>query len=294
MHYREASAAERDRVLALRALCFGEAGIDVEKHDPRFWDWLQTRSRTFVGEENGALLTHLLMLTWPLSLDGERVPGSLGVEAMTSPAARGRGAFRGLARFMTDQTEGVVGTAYQIRDAVLSAMLRSGWVTAERVPVLMRPSALWGRISNAFRTVTREDISWMSEIGDGTLARTPEFLAWRFFDNPFWHYEIFGAEGEGYLVARRTKLKGIDTYSIVDLAWRDVRVAKALLHDAVIRAKDRRCALTAALVSRGHPAFGLFLRRGFLPSPYRFRLLVHPPARAARRWRVMWADTDHL
>lgn len=291
MHYREASAAERDRVLALRALCFGEAGVDVEKHDPRFWDWLHQRSRTFVGEENGELLTHLLALTWPLSLDGQTVPGALAIEAMTSPAARGRGAFRGLARFMTDQTEGAVGTAYQIRDAVLGAMLRNDWITAQRVPVLMRPSALWGRPSASFRILTRDDLGWMSEIGDGTLARTPEFLAWRFFDNPFWQYDIIGAGNDGYLVARRTKLKGIKTYAIVDLAWRETRVAKALLRDAVIRA---RRPLTAALVSRGHPAFHLFLRRGFLPSPYRFRLLIHPPARSKRQWRVMWADTDHL
>ncbi|MFL6248558.1 MAG: hypothetical protein ACJ74H_21220, partial [Thermoanaerobaculia bacterium] len=70
--------------------------------------------------------------------------------------------------------------------------------------------------------------------------------------------------------------------------------AEALLRDAVEEAKARGCKLVAALVSRHHPAFGIFLRKGFLPGPHWFRLLVFPPERAKRRWRVMWADTDHL
>jgi hypothetical protein len=313
MHFREATAADRDRILALRARCFGD--VDPEKRDPRFWDWEFARARIFVGEENGEIVTHLAIVH------------GLAVDAMTSPDARGKGAFTGVARYAIERSDDDVATAYQIRGAVLGSMLRSGWTIAERVPVLLRPVGWWRGKRETFKTLTREDIRTMSEIS----GRTPEFIAWRFFDNPHWKYDITGNENV-YLVARKTKLKGIDTYAVVDLAWRDnfaraaphpnplpaergegtrpahsplsplcgerarvrggSRVTRALLRDAVEEAKAQRCVLVAALVSRNHPAFGLFLRRGFLPGPHWFRLLVHPPVK--RRWQVMWADTDHL
>jgi hypothetical protein len=66
------------------------------------------------------------------------------------------------------------------------------------------------------------------------------------------------------------------------------------LRDAIGTARAQRCTLTAALISLRHPAFGMFVRRAFLPGPHWFKLLVHPPEHVSRRWRVMWADTDHL
>jgi hypothetical protein len=66
----------------------------------------------------------------------------------------------------------------------------------------------------------------------------------------------------------------------------------------VQEARRQSCRLTAALVSWRHPALPLFLGRGYLPGPHRFRLLVHSMAGAvdvARlRWHILWADTDHL
>jgi GNAT superfamily N-acetyltransferase len=275
VHFREATIADREAILALRARCFGD--VDREKLDPRFWDWEFGNARIFVGEDGGGIVTHLAFVN------------DLAVDAMTAPEARGKGAFTGVARYAIEHHHHAAATAYQIRGAVLGSMLRAGWTIADRVPVLLRPAG-WGRGKReAFRKLTRDDAQWM-----GKLARTPEFIAWRFFDNPRWQYDVTGIGDVAYLVARRTQLKGFDTYAIVDLAWRDVRVAKALLRDAVQEARAQRCTLLAALVSRAHPAFGLFLRRGFLPGPHWFRLLVHPPELAMRRRPVMWADTDHL
>lgn len=288
MHFREATAADREAILQLRRRCFGD--VDREKGDPRFWQWEFARARMFVGEANDGIATHVALLEWPQHIDGKAVRGALAVDAMTSPDARGQGAFTQVMELALRNSDHIVATAYQIRGAVLGAMLRSGWAVAERIPLLLRPAALWKeQPSPNVRTLTRNDLEWM-----GTIARSPEFLAWRFFDNPCWTYRLTGIDNAAYLVARRTRLKGLDTYAIVDLGWRDVRAAKALLRDAVRQAREEGCLLTAALVSRRHPAFGLFLRRGFVPGPHWFRLLVHPPALAKQRWRVMWADTDHL
>jgi len=246
-----------------------------------------------VAEDGGRLVSHLGLVPVTYASDGQSLRGAIAVDAMTSPDARGKGWFSRVVKQAMESTRDDydIATAYQIRDAVLGAMLRGGWAVAEKVPVLVRPAGI--RLSRkrdqAVRELTRDDIDWMSRIAATPgfhMARTADFLAWRFFDNPHWKYRVT-ASGDGYLVARRTKLKGFDTYAIVDAAGDTSR----LVADAIDEAKALRCTLVAALVSRQHPLFGRLLRRGFVPGPHRFRLLVHPqPRRAA----VTWADTDHL
>jgi LmbE family N-acetylglucosaminyl deacetylase len=291
VHYREATATDRDAILALRARCFGD--VDPEKADPRFWEWEFGRGRMFVGESDGVAATHLAMLDLPHMLDGRIVRGALAVDAMTAPQARGQGAFGGIVRYAATHSGHLVATAYQIRKAVLGAMLRGGWAEGERVPVLVRPAFSWRRAAE-MPALGRDDTAWMSELAprDGCIARTPEFLAWRFFDNPHWRYRVTGIRGAAYLVTRRTTLKGIDTLAIVDVAFRERRAARMLLREAIAQARRERCTLVAALLSRKHPAFWMFVRAGFVPGPHWFRLLVHPPEHAARPWRVTWADTS--
>jgi GNAT superfamily N-acetyltransferase len=293
VQFRDATPADRERILALRERCFGQ--VDPEKADPRFWDWEFARARCFVGEQDGQLATHLALVELPHMLDGLIVPGALAVDAMTAPEARGKGAFTNVVRHAVAQANHTVATAYQIRKSVLGAMLRAGWTSVERIPVLLRPALTLRRERNA-RQLDRADLQWMQNLGlrDGCIARTADFLKWRFFENPHWHYRITGIAEDAYMVTRRTTLKGFDTLAIVDLAWRDKRAARQLLHNAVAYARAEHCTLAAAFVSRRHPAFGIFLRAGFLPGPHWFRLLVHPPEYASRPWRVMWADTDHL
>jgi hypothetical protein len=331
VNFREATAADRDRILALREECFGD--VDAEKRDPRFWNWEFGRARIFTGElEDGTAATHLALVDLPYMLDGSEVPGALAVDAMTAPGARGQGAFGGVVRHAMTTAQPAIATAYQIRKPVLGAMLRAGWTAAERVPVLVRPAWTLRRVSEE-AVLSEDDAGWMSELGprDGCVARTPGFLAWRFFANPHWRYRVTGVPGQAYCVTRRTTLKGFDTLAIVDLAWRnschsersegpvraggtapaqghaplsvaddrhavddDLEVARNLLRNAIARGRSERCTLVAALVSPRHPAFGMFLRAGFLPGPHWFRLLVYPPEHASRPWRVMWADTDHL
>jgi GNAT superfamily N-acetyltransferase len=295
--FREATPADREAILGLRARCFGE--VDREKLDPAFWEWEFGRGRCFI---NDAQTTHIAIIPTPYRIDGEIVRGGLAVDAMTAPEARGRGLFTSVVTHAMEATcnDFTLSTAYQIRSSVLGAMLRGGWTVATKVPVLIRPALLAPRRPNGIRELTRDDCPLMASIAtamprDGaSVARTAEWLAWRFFDNPHWRYRVTAFGDDAYLVARRTTLKGYDTFAIVDLAWRDARAARTLVRDAVAEGRAQGCRLIAALVSPSHPAFPILLRRGFLPGPHWFRLLVYPPAFASKRWRVMWADTDHL
>jgi hypothetical protein len=62
VHFREATAADRDRILALRRECFGD--VDPEKADPRFWhrEFERARLRESSGEERREAFPHLVIL----------------------------------------------------------------------------------------------------------------------------------------------------------------------------------------------------------------------------------------
>src|SRR5438067_5650478 len=185
---REATAADREAILALRARCFGD--IDREKLDPAFWDWEFGRGRCFIDD---AEMTHFAIIPTPYKIDGKIVHGGLAVDAMTAPEARGRGLFTQAVMHAIAATRGdfALSTAYQIRSSVLGAMLRGGWTVATKVPVLIRPVIFAKNTDKsvcATRELTRDDCPLMASIAEAmprdgaSVARTPEWLAWRFFD----------------------------------------------------------------------------------------------------------------
>jgi len=282
--FREATPEDGAAILALRARCFGD--VDPEKLDPRFQEWQFRNARAFVGERDGAIVTHVAFVRY----------GNLGlaIDAMSAPEARRGGLYSGLVAFAQDaiRDDFELLYAFQIRKAVLGAMLRNGWSVAETIPVLVRPALLPVRAAGSVELLTRASAAEMA-----TLARTRGFIEWRFFDNPHWRYRVAGArDGAGRLVAwvvsRPTTLKGYATQAVVDVAFSDAQAARRLIRDAVAEGKRAGCTLIAAFVSRAHPARPLLLRSLFLPGPHRFRLLVLTPRQEP--WRVTWADTDHL
>jgi hypothetical protein len=265
---REATAADRDAILALRGRCFPDD--DPEKRDPRFWDWEFGHGRMFVAADGPRLVAHLGFM--PQSY------GLLAVDAMTDPQYRRQQLFSRVAAFAGEQ----VGTSYawQIRDAVLPAMVHAGWTPVTAARVLIRPMVLPAFGGRAGRS---GDAAAMSAIS----GRSAEFLHWRYFANPLWTYDVTMNDG-AYLVTRRTTLKGYKTLAIIEAAG-DPREAKRLLGAAL---RTARTTFAATLVTRDHPKYWWFLRNGFLPGPHRFRFLARDSTRTD--WPLCWADTDHL
>ena len=292
---REATPADREAILALRGRCF--PGDDPEKRDPRFWEWEFRGGRMFIAEDGGRAVAHLGFLPQTYMLEGQRVPSLLAVDAMTDPEYRGQRLFARVATFARERIAPHVAFsgAWQIRKAVAGGMRAGGWAEAGAARVLIRPFVYaFGGDGAATR-----DVEQMSAIagdffgagrGDthGHVDRSPEWLRWRYFDNPLWRYDVIATD-DAWLVTRRTKLKGIDTLAIVDVAWRRERDASALLARALRTAKTT---LAATLVTRAHPAYWWFVRHGFLPGPHRFRFLVTHGVRS--NWALAWGDTDHL
>jgi hypothetical protein len=297
---REATAGDRDAILALRGRCFPED--DPEKRDPCFWEWEFRDARMFVATEDTRVVAHLGFL---------RQSGSyLAVDAMTDPDYRRRHLFSDVASYARDAIAGDVAfsTAWQIRRPVRGGMEAGGWREADGARVLMRP-ILGMRLRRAGeREAASGGRGAAAGNGDdapplaarpaplalsGICGKPAAWISWRYYENPSWIYDIMCTD-DACLITRVTKLKGIDTLAIVDVAWRSggAGEASALLRGALRSAPVR---LAAALVTRAHPAWWWFVRHGFFPGPYRFHLLVNDFAHTPLpQWALMWGDTDHL
>ena len=258
--FREATADDAAAILALRRRCFPED--DMERPRP---------SRSFIAEEEGRPVAHLGFIPQTYVIGGNEYAGTLAVDAMTDPAYRKQGLFRRVAEFARDAIRGeyALSTAWQIRPAVLSSMIATGWQPVLRAPVLVK--VLLSRVPSPRRCGERARVWGSAEYAHVQLD-PQRFAASYYATNPT-------------CTTRETTLKGIPTLAILDLT------TKPTLPPTKAR-------LAAALITWRHPLLPQLLRSGFLPSPYRFRFLVNAfdsridPKR--ERWALTWADTDHL
>lgn len=255
---REATPADAPAILALRRRCFPED--ESEKPRP---------SRMFVAEEEGRPVAHLGFLPQTYVIGGNEYAGALAVDAMTDPAYRRQGLFRRVAAFARDaiRDQYALSTAWQIRPAVLSSMIATGWQPVLRAPVLIKPLF-------TAPTPRAARLEWVrGGAGYAYVQSDPGRFAKPYYST------------NETCTTRETTLKGHPTLAILDLT------GKPVLPKTTAR-------LAAALITWRHPLLPQLLRAGFLPSPYRFRFLVNafdPRIDAKRaRWALTWADTDHL
>jgi GNAT superfamily N-acetyltransferase len=264
MNVREGDVRDRDAILALRRAAFPR--VDEEKQRADFWEWQFGVGRTFVAEEGGRVVGHLGFMPVREAM--------LACDAMVDPAMQGRGIFSTLAKTATEivRREAALVVAWQIRKAVLPAMLRAGYAEVLQAPVVLRPTFAW----------LRRKIEGRRDIVAGD-----DWTDWRFNRSPSWRYAEWRDEN-GYVVTRDSTLKGILTHCLVDFGGDPRAVIRASIRDA----RRRGVLLTAALVSRDHPCVGALRRCGYVPGPHRFRFLVH--GEVPQNPALTWASTDHV
>ena len=260
--FREATPADADAIQALRKRCFPED--DIEKDFEI--------ARAFIAEDAGKPVAHLAFSERTYTIDGRETTAALAMDAMTDPEYRRQHLFQRVGAFAVEsiRNDYPFSTAWQIRPAVLPAMIVNGWKPVLRAPVFVKP--LWSAAAPA-AALNR---------GGKAAAR---------FRAPY--YETL-ANSAAHIVTRETTLRGHRTLAIADIKG----PARPLLKHAFGQARAKGIRLAAALMSLRHPSLPLLLSMGFLPSPHRFRFLVNvfDPRLDLRRarWALTWADTDHL
>jgi GNAT superfamily N-acetyltransferase len=318
IEYREGNAADREAILSLRGAAFGD--VDAEKREPDFWDWQFRRGYAgeghfFVAESEGRLVGHVAFVPQNYGTSAGPAEGVLAVDAMVHPQCHRQGIFSRLTQTAADalRPRYAFSLALQIRKQTLAGMLAGGWRVAERIPVLLAPSALTRFVtafsrndaaSESIRALAGRDLEQLEAMPSGSnrQARTAAFAQWRYLDNPRWKYEVEGwFAGDAlraFVVHRPAVLKGVRTLAIVDAgAMPDATNELRMLVRHVCQRS--RNSLAAALLSRSHAATPVFRRSGFFAGPHRFTLLVQVfddrfRSLATEPWSLAWGDTDHL
>ncbi|MCA8957528.1 MAG: GNAT family N-acetyltransferase, partial [Planctomycetes bacterium] len=148
---REATAADRDGILACRAVTF--AGEEPEKGEPDYWRWEFVDNhagpaRLFVAEDDtrqGAqrIVGHYAVIPQRFVLDGATLRGSIVVDVMTHPDYRFQGMFTKIGRFALDACTADPGfeftTGYPIRKEVIPGHLKVGWRIRFRIGTYVMP-----------------------------------------------------------------------------------------------------------------------------------------------------------
>ncbi len=138
--------------------------------------------------------------------------------------------------------------------------------------------------------------------------RKPDFLRWRYDDNPGRNYTYHVAEDasgamQGYVVSRVSELLDVKTMIVVDavvLPSASVPVLRKLLSDVRALAKEQACAMLATMVTQPSPMFCAPSKLGLIPTPYKFTLITRELAKETVMqddeldWHLMWGDTDDV
>lgn len=329
--FREATRADRDSILELRALVF--ANDDPEKQRSDFWEWefgegYAGPGRIFVAELEGRIVGHFAFIPQQYVAGTTRIHGALAVDVMTDPQVRRQKIFSRLARFAAERLrrDFQVITAFQIRKEVAGGMLAGGWRPAGELPVMLKPLSITRMVRDFISGAPAEPSPSPAAEGDGPIRlitdgdldridalletthprqkRTADFLRWRYRRNPHWHYRIEGFFEEealrAFIVHRLAVLKGRRTLAIADVGCergRESSLQHLVRH--VCAGHGKGLGLAAALLGRQHPAYAVLRKSGFMRGPHHFRLLVQVfdvnlRDLATAPWSLSWGDTDHL
>ena len=332
IEFREATRADRDAILALRAVAF--PGEDIEKQLPRFWEWefaegYAGQGRIFVAEAEHRLVGHFAFVPQRYERNRAPVNGALAVDVMTHPDFRRRKVFSRLSSLAAAklQKDFEMILAFQIRQKVRAGMEAGGWRAAATVPIHVQPLSLRGMVRDfGFRFAAPDpgsspplprglvrnldddyfdDVRTLVETAQPHQPRSAAFLRWRYRANPSWKYNLLGyvdrGELQAFLVCRDAVLRGMQSLAIVDAGFRGTSddSLRHLIAHVCRDARTRGLSLAAAFFSVAHPACGAIKRAGFFRGPYRFQVMTQIFDESLRDaldvpLSLSWGDTDHL
>jgi GNAT superfamily N-acetyltransferase len=283
--------AGRDEFLALMVETYGSAMPEAE------FDWwfdgnpAGPRILNKAHDEGGSPLGAAAMSCARLDAG----LAGFAVHIMTAPAARGRGVFSTLELYNEEEAARAgamwaLGFTNPMAGPIYVGKL--GWEDVTTLRIWVRPKRLWRRGEGALRDVVpcpTFDARHESRYDAHHIARTVDYLNWRYTDSPRAYHRIDG-DG-GWAVVTHSVWHGFSAAVICDAVGRGV---PSLLRRC-IKAVDANIAV--AMVNPGEER--AYLAAGFVPSPRAIRFIgkrldaAAPPLPHDRRaWRFSLGDLD--
>ncbi len=277
--------ADREAYLGLLRGAWGDRAVSGDEFD---W-WLgrnPSGSVVSVARADGRVVGGAAHSLLPMVVDGTRRLTSWSLYAVTDESVRGRGVWAALETRNEEEAarRGATLALTFPNDLTASVFLgRLGWTEIGRLRAWARPllaQAPAPAEAEPFDNSEDAAAGWPSHV-----VRDAQHLNWRFVDSPRGYRVV--RDLDGYAVVGRTRYRGIEAGVLAD----HVGCSRALLRRAIAAAPGRLMIALPASEQRR-----TFLSLGFVPAPYRLRLLgkalAGPLNADPAAWRFTLGDTD--
>ncbi len=230
MEIREAGEGDIPEIVQLLKLSLGESLMPKSE---RFWRWKHIEnpfgpSPVLLAWEGEQLIGVRAFMRWEW-IQGDKVYRSVrAVDTATHPQYHGRGIFKNLTMKLVDQCreEGVDFIFNTPNKISKPGYLKMGWESRGKLPVKMKLHWLktWHKpptLSSAWSDILKHSF-WQENTRHDTSLKTritPEYLFWRYRDNPNVTYQVLTHdEGKPFVVIyRKKKIKLFTELRITDL-----------------------------------------------------------------------------
>jgi len=153
---RDGNETDIEGILRLRREVFGN--VEKDKLDPRFWRWEFMEGPDgsgfiYIVEDGNKIIGHFADIPRRFSVEGEVARGTLSLDLMVAPDYWGMGIFEAMGRYGIERVErenGLVLTAFPIREETIHGLKKIGWKEVVKLPVLVYPIRFGGIVNRYF------------------------------------------------------------------------------------------------------------------------------------------------
>jgi GNAT superfamily N-acetyltransferase len=227
MQIRAGVESDIPQIVLLLKLSLGESLMPKSE---TFWRWKHVdnpfgKSPVLVAEEGGELVGVRAFMRWEWR-QGEKIFRAVrAVDTATHPHWQGKGIFTRLSLHLAEQckNEGIDFIFNTPNKISKPGYLKMGWEQVGRLPVQMAvnliPRKQMVEGSNSWEMINQHPVWQVKEYSSLLTNLSPEYLLWRYRDNPNVKYELLSYSGSRpfILVYRRKRISVINEYRIVDL-----------------------------------------------------------------------------
>ncbi|RIJ42771.1 GNAT family N-acetyltransferase [Pontibacter oryzae] len=278
MQIRKGTEADIPAIVELLKSSLGEGLIQKSE---RLWNWKHIEnphgaSPVLVAEEDGKVVGVRAFLKWQWAYKGKILQAIRAVDTATHPDYQGKGIFKKLTlQGLEDAKKDGIHLVYNTpNDNSKPGYLKMGWVEQGRMALKLKvnpfaykkdklpviPDQNWVRLSAALPQFSNP----ISNTGQIHTFLSPEYISWRYQNNPLFDYHFLSDHRSFVLFFRIKKHSFGSEMRVVDLfindAVFDLKAKKEL--NRQFREVSKACFLTSAsgrhfeLVGKKYPVFG--------------------------------------
>lgn len=246
MQIREATSADTPEMVSVLRASMGEDDLPVTEE---VWNFKHRdnpfgESLVLVAEENGKLIGIRAFMRWHWQRGEKLFSAFRAVDTATHPDFQGRGIFKKLTLRAVEEAKAskdhlIFNTP---NDKSRPGYLKMGWKPAGKIEVAITPA--FRSFLNFSKQVPDYKVTnktnyenlkglcdqWNSKLQkqpDFFTAKSPEYLEWRYENNPLQSYEVIATDNF-YLAVFVKKRKSLKELRVVECIYRDKKTLKSV------------------------------------------------------------------